>query len=59
MTDKAKVRQVYRGAHAKRYHTNGGEGYTLIWGKPGENIRLSSGATAREAWKKAAQNLHL
>jgi hypothetical protein len=54
MTAKYKVRQVHPHASHKRYHTHGGEGYSLIWSDSfGTGNRLGSGKTTAEAWKAA------
>lgn len=57
MTAKEKVRAVYPKARHRRYQTNGGGGYTLIWADRMENMRLSSGKTTAEAWAAAAKRL--
>jgi hypothetical protein len=53
MTYKERVRQVHPKANHKRYRTDGGGGYTLIWAERGENHRLAEGETTAQAWHNA------
>lgn len=59
-TSEQKVKAVHPSASKKRYKTNGGGGYFLIWsGFPEgrESKRLGEGKTASAAWVDAAKNI--
>lgn len=60
MTSQEFVCSIYPRAIAKRYTTNSGEGYYLIWSLRygSDAIRLGEGKTASSAWVNARENIN-